>query len=72
MFIESDEQFPADKPIQLRFSLPGYSAQLNLSGKIVWSGTQGFGVKFNFLARDQEEMIRSFSEQEAPVYTIVS
>ena len=72
VFIESDEQFPVQKPIDLSFSLPGYSKQLKLSGKIVWSGTQGFGVKFNSLARNQLKMIRSFSEQEASVYTIVS
>lgn len=72
VFVESDEKFPVDKPIQLRFSLPGYSTQLNLTGYIVWSGTQGFGVKFDSLARDQRKMIREFSEQEASVYTIVS
>ena len=72
VFIESDEQFPVNQQIQLSFSLPGYPRQLNLSGTIVWSGTQGFGVKFNSLARNQLKMIRSFSEQEASVYTIIS
>ena len=72
VFIESDGQFPVGKRIQLSFSLPGYPSQLNLAGKIVWSGSQGFGVKFNSLARGQVRMIRSFSEQEASVYTIVS
>jgi hypothetical protein len=72
VFVESDAKLPVGKPIQLRFSLPGYSAQLNLSGKIVWSGSQGFGVRFNILTHDQEKMIRSFSEKEASVYTIVS
>ena len=72
VFIESDEKLPVGKRIQLSFSLPGYPTQLNLAGKIVWSGSQGFGVKFNYLARDQMKMIRSFSEQEASVYTIVS
>ena len=72
VFIESDEQLPVDKRVQLRFSLPGHPAQLNLSGDVVWSGSQGFGVKFNSLARDQMKMIRSFSEQQASVYTIIS
>lgn len=72
VFIESDDQFPVEKQIQLRFTLPGHPTQLNLTGKIVWSGTQGFGVKFNSLAQRQLKMIRSFSEQEAAVYTIVS
>lgn len=72
VFIESDEQFPIHKRIRLSFSLPGYPTPLHLSGKIVWSGTQGFGVKFNSLARNQLKMIRSFSEQEASVYTIIS
>ncbi|KPJ78894.1 MAG: hypothetical protein AMJ54_01115 [Deltaproteobacteria bacterium SG8_13] len=72
VFIESDGKFPVEKRVQLSFSLPGYTAQLNLGGKIVWSGSQGFGVKFNSLARNQVKMIRAFSEQEASVYTIVS
>ena len=72
VFIESDEQFPVGKRIQLSFSLPGYPTQLNLAGAIVWSGTQGFGVKFQPLGRGQLQIIRAFSEQEASVYTIVS
>ena len=72
VFIESEEQFSVGKRVQLGFSLPGYRTHLGLSGKIVWSGSQGFGVKFNSLSREQEKMIRSFSEQETSVYTIVS
>lgn len=72
VFIESDEQFSVDRPIRMRFSLPGHPGKLRLAGKIVWSGSQGFGVQFNSLARDQMKMIRAFSEQEASVYTIVS
>ena len=72
VFIESDHIFPAGKEIELRFLLPGYFKQMNLAGAIVWSGTQGFGVKFDALARDQMKMIRNFSEQKAAVYTIIS
>ena len=72
VFIESDQPFPVDKLVHLSFSLPGYPEQLNLVGKIVWSGSQGFGVKFDALARGQMRMIRTFSEQQASVYTIVS
>lgn len=72
VFIESDEPFPVGKQVQLSFALPGYPKHLNLVGEIVWSGTQGFGVKFNALARSQMKMIRTFSEQQASVYTIVS
>ena len=72
VFIESDKQFSTDKRIRMRFTLPGMSSRLELDGKIVWSGSQGFGVKFNSLARNQMKMIRSFSEQTASVYNIVS
>ena len=72
VFIESDEKFPVEKRIRLSFSLPGYPSQMDMTGKIVWSGSQGFGVKFDSLTRDQRKTIRSFSEQEASVYTIVS
>ena len=72
IFVESDGRFPTDKSIQLRFSLPGFPTQLNLSGRIVWSGAHGFGVKFESLKRDQIKMIQSFSNQEESIYTIDS
>ena len=72
IFVESDGGFPTGKQIQLQFSLPGFPTQLDLSGRIVWSGAHGFGVKFESLAQDQIEMIQAFSKQEASIYTIAS
>lgn len=72
IFVESDGRFPTDKTVQLRFSLPGFSTQLDLSGRIVWSGAYGFGVKFESLEQDKIKMIQSFAKQESPIYTIDS
>ena len=72
VFIESDASFSIGDNIILTFSLPRYSDTFNLQGKIVWSGAQGFGVKFKSLNRRQMKIIKSFSVEESAVYNIVS
>ena len=72
VFIESDLLFSVGDTIQMSFSLPRYYGSFKLSGQIVWSGPQGFGVKFPMLNRRQRDFITSFSEEEAVVYNIVS
>jgi hypothetical protein len=58
--------------VHLDFTLPRIPQSFVICGKIVWSGSQGFGVKFDSLTTVQEAQIRSFAEEEARVYTIVS
>jgi len=72
LFIESDLLFSIGDTIQMSFSLPRYYGTFKLSGQIVWSGTQGFGVKFPMLNRRQSEFIKSFSEEKTVVYNIIS
>lgn len=72
VFIESDSPFDTGRDVQLDFTLPRTPRSFKVSGKIVWSGSQGFGVKFDSLTTGQEAHIRSFVEEEARVYTIVS
>lgn len=72
VFIESESPLDTGRDVQLDFTLPRIPRSFKVSGKIVWSGSQGFGVKFDSLTTGQEAQIRSFVEEEARVYTIVS
>jgi len=72
IFIESDTPLDTGLDVHLDFTLPRIPQSFVIRGKIVWSGSQGFGVKFDSLTTVQEAQIRSFAEEEARVYTIVS
>ena len=72
VFIESDTHFPVGDTIEMAFSLPRQYGPFRLSGQIIWSGPQGFGVKFPTLSEHQREFIKSFSEEESVVYNIIS
>jgi hypothetical protein len=72
VFIESDEPFNVGKDIRLVFYLPRQDEPFDIRGNIVWSGTQGFGVKFNRLSPEQRRQIKSFSVEESKVYDIVT
>jgi hypothetical protein len=43
-----------------------------LTGEIVWSGSQGIGVKFRYLTQFQLQVIQSFSEKMEEIYEIIS
>lgn len=72
VFIESDTPLDTGLDVHLDFTLPRIPQSFKVCGKIVWSGSQGFGVKFDSLTTVQEAQIRSFAKEEARVYTIVS
>jgi Tfp pilus assembly protein PilZ len=72
VFIESDEPFNIGDDIQLTFYLPRQVDAFNIHGTIVWSGSQGFGVKFDQLNPTQLKQIKSFSVEESKVYDIVT
>jgi len=72
VFIESDVPIIIGDTVQFSFLLPQSPNPFNLRGTIVWSGSQGFGVKFGSLAGEQMELIRSFAEEGAGIYNIVS
>lgn len=72
VFIESEVPVIIGDIVQFSFLLPQSPNPFNLRGTIVWSGSQGFGVKFGSLPREQMELIRSFAEEGAGVYNIVS
>ncbi|MBW1643057.1 MAG: PilZ domain-containing protein [Deltaproteobacteria bacterium] len=62
-FIETNVIFPAGEKLSMSFSLPG---------KIVWSGSQGVGVKFDYLSPRQQEILKTFSEQSEDIFEIIS
>lgn len=72
VFIETKDFFSIGQEITMRFSLPTHPKSFELNGEIVWSGTQGFGVKFVYLTQYQLQVIQSFSEKMEEVYEIVS
>lgn len=72
VFIESDEPFKIGDDIQLTFYLPRQDEPFEIHGNIVWSGSQGFGVKFDRLNPTQLKQIKSFSVEESKVYDIVT
>lgn len=72
VFIETREFFPVGQEVNMSFTISNNQVPFQLTGKIVWSGMQGIGVKFKFLTQFQLEMIQSFSEKMDDVYEIVS
>ena len=47
-FIETDERFPIGQNIQLKYYNPFSRKPMNLKGEIVWSSSDGIGVKFKY------------------------
>ncbi len=72
VFIESDTPFAIDQEIMLKFTLPRLAQSYHTHATIVWSGSQGFGARFNALTRRQKEQIKAFAEEASRIYTILS
>jgi len=64
VFIETNERIPAGETIVLNFTLPNLTQPFSMTGKIAWSGPQGFGVKFETLSPPQGKAIKSYVETE--------
>ena len=64
VFIETGERVPAGEPILLNFTLPAFSHPVALPGKIVWSGPQGFGVKFEVMPPPEGRAIKYYVDKE--------
>lgn len=72
VFIETKNLFLPGQEIKMTFTVPTQQIPFKLTGHIVWSGTQGIGVKFKYLTRHQMDVIKAFSEKMAEVYEIIS
>ena len=71
-FIETNVILPAEQKLSMSFSLPNHQKPFNFRGQIVWSGSQGIGVKFDYLSPRQEEILKTFSEQSEEIFEIIS
>ena len=71
-FIDTSKGIPIGQSAMLTFSSPNIRKHLNLSGKIIWSTTQGAGLEFNHLTAQEREIIRAFTEITQTVYEIAS
>ncbi len=63
VFIETNQQLPVGNDILLKFSLPNHSKPFTLKGKVAWSSTKGFGVKFKDMSVHQGEILKTFVDQ---------
>ena len=72
VFIETNVIFPAGQKLSMSFSLPNHEKPFNFKGQIVWSGSQGVGVKFDYLSPRQKEILKTFSEQSEEIFEIIS
>ena len=64
VFIETDARFPVGRELLLNFSLPNHPKPFTFSGKIAWSSTKGFGVKFDKVGGLHGEVLKSFVKQK--------
>jgi Tfp pilus assembly protein PilZ len=64
VFIETNEKFTIGQKVELNFSLPNHSKPFKLAGTISWGSPRGFGMKFDGVAAQQGEILRSFVEQK--------
>ncbi|MDY6790020.1 MAG: PilZ domain-containing protein [Thermodesulfobacteriota bacterium] len=71
-FIETNVIFPAGEKLSMSFSLPNHHKPFKFNGQIVWSGSQGIGVKFNTLSSSQKEILKIFTEQSEEIFEIIS
>jgi Tfp pilus assembly protein PilZ len=60
VFIETSDRLKVGEAVVLNFSLPDAAQPISVSGKIAWSGPQGFGVKFDSLSHSEGHAIKSF------------
>ena len=58
--IESNDLFPVGQKILMVLKLPNHPNVLNLTGRIVRSGSRGIAVKYQNLKRIHEELIRLY------------
>jgi Tfp pilus assembly protein PilZ len=60
VFVETSDRLKVGETIILNFTLPDATQPFSVSGKIAWSGPQGFGVKFDRLGQPEGNAIKSF------------
>ena len=52
-FIQSRNSFPLDLEISQSFFFPNFEIPIQSKSKVVWTGPNGFGVKFNIIENEK-------------------
>ena len=60
VFVETGEPFPEGQRMEVSFTLPNNPEPLTLSGRVVWVGQGGVGVKLEKLTAAEEKIILSY------------
>jgi Tfp pilus assembly protein PilZ len=55
VFIETPEQFSVGQTVSLTFSLPNYTSVIKITGEIIRTTQQGFGIEFKVVERRKSE-----------------
>ena len=71
LFIKTDEAFPLDTIVFLRFTMPADDSPIETEGKVVWCNPRGgkgyfpkgMGIKFLKLNHDDTEKIKIFVDK---------
>lgn len=64
VFVESSAKFPVGKDVLLKFSLHNQQQPFAFNGKIAWSTSKGFGVKFENISVQQSDILKTFISQK--------
>ena len=70
LFIRTAHPLPVDRPVSLRFHLPGIPEPFHVQGQVIWSNPkpgksypQGMGVKFVDLPPERADQLGAFVAQ---------
>jgi uncharacterized protein (TIGR02266 family) len=71
LFVKTDDAYPLDTIVLLRFTMPGDTQPIESEGKVVWSNSnkrkgyfpRGMGLKFLKLKPDDAEKIKIFVDE---------
>ena len=71
-FIDTDDGILVGQSAKLMFSAPNTRERLIISGKVVWTKSQGAGIQFSRENQNYLQILQSFTEKEEKVYEITS
>lgn len=63
VFVETKDRFKLGETVILNFTLPDSPDPFSVRGKIAWSSSDGFGVKFDSLHSPQGKALKTFVEK---------
>jgi uncharacterized protein (TIGR02266 family) len=74
LFLKTDDAYPLNTIVFLRFTMPGDTEPVETEGKVVWSNTsrikevfpRGMGIKFLKLKPNDAEKIKKFVDAHLP------